>query len=83
MILILTLMLINPDSLLQEYEARQEMSKKHYWEKKKKISDFTLQGVGRESFEDAEFLLQYNILTFLVLAHEVLFSLTLRSIGCN
>lgn len=29
-ILILTLMLINPDSLLEGCEARQEMSKKHY-----------------------------------------------------
>lgn len=57
------------------------MSKKHYWGEK--IFDFTLQGVGRESFEVAMFLLQCTILTFWGLAHEVLSSLTLRSIGCN
>jgi len=40
MILILTLMLISPDSLLEEYGARQEMSKKHYWGEKSLISHF-------------------------------------------
>lgn len=38
------------------------MSKKHYWGEK--IFDFTLQGVGRESFEVAVFLLQYTMLMF-------------------
>lgn len=36
--------------------------------------------MGRESFEDAVYLLQYNILTFLVLAHEVLFPSPLEAL---